>query len=89
MDNKRLEEKLDKIVDDISEIKTTLAINTASLETHIKRTEIAEENISKIQEDIKPIKSHVAFVKGAMWALGVTGGILFALQQMGILSKLF
>lgn len=89
MDNKRLEEKLDKIVEHISEINTTLAVNTSSLETHIRRTELAESQIQNLQDDIKPIKSHVAFMKGVAWALGVAGSILIGLNELGILKKLF
>lgn len=89
MDNKRLEAKIDKMVEDISEIKITMAQNTASLETHIRRTEIAEEQISTIKDDIKPIKSHVAFVKGAIWSLGIVGAVILGLHELGIIDKLF
>lgn len=93
MDNskflERVEVKLDKIQDDISEIKEIQARNTADIEHHIHRTDLAEQNLELLKEEIKPIKSHVAFVKGAIWALGVAGAILMGLNELGILQKLF
>lgn len=48
-------EHFDKIHETLGEIKVTLAVNTASLQEHIKRTNILED-------EIKPIKAHVAVV---------------------------
>ena len=89
MDNKRLEDKLDKIVDDISEIMQTMAANTSSLEEHIRRTDIAESRINDVELELTPLKAHVAFVKGAAWSMGILGATLLGLSQMGILQKLF
>lgn len=89
MDNKRFEEKLDKIVDDISDIKQTMATNTASLETHIRRTDLAEERMDGMDNKITPLEKHVAFMKGAAWALGIVGAMLIGLHQFGILQRLF
>lgn len=90
MDNN---EKLDKIVEDVNEIKVILARNTSSLELHIKRTDLAEQNLEQLRQevsdDLKPIKEHINMVKGAMWLLGVLGAALLGLQQLGILNKLF
>lgn len=86
---RELMDKLDKMQEDISDIKTTMAVNTSSLETHIKRTDLAEKRMEDQEDRIKPLEKHMAFMKGAIWAIGITGTILYALQQMGILSKLF
>jgi hypothetical protein len=53
-----MEKKLDKIAEDISEIKTTLAEQHITLKEHIRRTELLES-------DLHPIKVHVAKVEGA------------------------
>lgn len=52
MDNtlKRLEEKTDKILSEIVEIKIDLA-------THIQRTSIAEERLEMIKADVDPLKT--------------------------------
>ena len=79
MDSNKLEEKLDKMHDDIVEIKVTMARNTASLEHHVERTAIAEENISIIRKEMEPIKAHVNKVEG-----GIAISSLVAKVLMGI-----
>lgn len=66
MDNDKFEGKLDKMHDDIVEIKVIMARNTGSLEQHMERTAIAEENITLLRADVEPIKVHVAKVQGGM-----------------------
>lgn len=96
----KLESKIDRINDDTTELKVIMARNTNSLEDHMRRTTAneefiqivraeAERNKVEIIQDIEPIKSHVAFMKGAAWSLGIAGSIIFALEKMGILAKLF
>lgn len=53
----RIEEKLDRIVDIQAEMRADIA-------EHIRRTEIAESNIEKLSNNIKPIQEHVAFIRG-------------------------
>lgn len=59
----RIEDKLDKIVDRISSIDSTLAAQHVSLEDHIKRTALLEK-------ELRPIKSHVAKMQ---WFFGLIG----------------
>lgn len=76
---------------------------TSSVEHHIERTDKLEELVSLLREeaiknvasiksevhsDLIPIKSHIAFIKGAAYALGVIGAIILGLNQLGILSKI-
>lgn len=63
MDNTRVEDKIDKVLEDISEVKITMARNTASLEVHIKRSDLLEEKLI-------PIEKHVNMVRGAMALVG-------------------
>jgi len=97
---KDISDKLDKIVEDIGEIKQTLAVNTKELEIHVKGVIQAQERndllkqdmeirFENLNADIKPIKSHVSFVQGAFWAMTVCGAILIGLNELGILQKLF
>lgn len=94
--SKSLEDKIDKILEDMVELKVdmaetkvTLHRNTDSLELHIKRTNILEEKLEKdfekLQGEIDPIKSHVSFVKGALWLLGALGAIVLGLEQLGLI----
>jgi hypothetical protein len=45
MSESRMEGKIDAIKQDVHEIKVILAVNTASLETHIKRTALLEQKV--------------------------------------------
>lgn len=88
MSNK-LEEKVDKILEDITVIKVELAEtkvildrNTESLQEHMRRTEILE---TKFESDLEPIKKHVAHVEGAgkLLVLGsVLVGIVLGLLEL-------
>ena len=76
----KINEKLDKIVADIGEIKVTMATNTVVLEEHIRRTEIAELNINSIKEELAPIKTHVILVQSL-------GSIIYtAVKVIGVLA---
>jgi flagellar motor component MotA len=91
--NKNLDDKLDRIQDDVNEIKTHLAVYNQQLVIHIKRSETLEQKLEldmeKMNQEIKPLISHVSMVQGAFWILGVLGAVLLGLQQLGLLSKLF
>ena len=71
----RIESKIDKIVERVSEIDKTLERNTASLEDHIRRTEILEN-------DIRPVKRHVYMLEGILKLIGV-------LAMLAAVAKLF
>ena len=90
----RLETKFDKKLEADTERDITLAkltqiaeINSESLQTHIKRTDLLETKIdlvkAEIHKDIEPIKNHVTqlkgFGKGLKWMLvgvGLIGSIV-------------
>jgi flagellar motor component MotA len=88
--NKNLDDKLDRIQDDVNEIKTHLAVYNQQLVIHIKRSETLEEKLEldmeKMNQEIKPLISHVSMVQGAFWILGVLGAVLLGLQQLGLLD---
>jgi len=65
----RLEEKLDRIVDTQAQIQ-------ANLQEHMRRTEIAEDNIEKLATNMAPVQEHVAFIRGASKLAGVILTIL-------------
>lgn len=60
--DKRIEDKIDKISDDISEVKVTLARNTVSLEEHVKRTNILEARVEPMRKDIDMVKGAIALI---------------------------
>ena len=68
----KIEDKLDKLV----EIQTEIKIDVAE---HIRRTNLAENNIEKLYDAIQPIQQHVALVRGlgnlTAWSLGILTAI--------------
>lgn len=72
------DQKLDKILNDVGEIKVVQAAQHVTLQEHIRRTELLEE-------DIKPIKRHVWMIEGAVKLIGLIGifaGIFEAVMWM-------
>lgn len=64
MDNvKRIEDKIDKVLDKQNSMDITLAKQSVILEEHVKRTNLLEAKIV-------PIEKHVAMVHGALKFLG-------------------
>lgn len=91
-DQKRIEDRLDKISEEIAEMNKTLAINTTQLEIHIEGVKLAREQNNLLKEEfekqLKRINKHIDFVQGAAWAIAGTAVIIGALHEMGILQKL-
>ena len=69
----KVDEKLDKIVEDISEIKVTLAKQAEQLEHHIYRTDLAEDHIKALETKLSPIEKHVTQVSGVLKFFGLVG----------------
>jgi phosphoglucomutase len=96
---KTVEDKLDKILEDITglkvdmaETKVTLDRNTDSLEIHMKRSDAIEakleQDYQKLVEEIDPIKKHVQLIKNIFWFVGALGATLLGLKELGLLSLL-
>jgi nitrogen fixation/metabolism regulation signal transduction histidine kinase len=64
----RIEDKIDRLV----EVQTLIQLDVAE---HIRRTEIAENNIQQIAKEIKPIQEHVAFLR-------ISGKLIAALAAL-------
>lgn len=95
----KIEDRLDEISKEISEMNKTLAVNTKQLEIHIEGVKLAREQndilknnleaqITEIKDQFKPINKHITFVKGAMWTVSIISASIYALHEMGILQKL-
>lgn len=94
---KTVEDKLDQILEqvielkvDMAETKVTLGRNTESLSEHMRRTSLLEEKLeldfAKVDEELKPIKSHVSLVNAVFLTLCALGSILLALKELQIFS---
>ncbi len=75
----KLEEKIDlkfdKVIEDVNHIKIEQSEIKADVKYHIKRTDIAEENIQLVRKELEPIKKHVSMVNGALKLIGLVGVI--------------
>lgn len=62
--SKRVEDKLDKVVDKIGNIDVILGKQSVILEEHVKRTNLLEAKLI-------PVEKHVVMVNGAFKFLGL------------------
>jgi hypothetical protein len=93
MSNERIYEVLDKISDDVSELKVTSAKQEENLKEHIRRTEIAEENLDLIRKEIEPLKEHVIVINGFLKIIGaisvIVGSVAGMIRIFDIISGIF
>lgn len=76
----RIEAKVDSQAKDISNINVTMAANTATLDVHVKRTELLEQRVS-------PLESHVAIWSGLGKALAVLATIATIAEVIVLIMK--
>lgn len=76
MNSERIYEVLDKISEDISELKITTAKQEENLKEHIRRTELAEENLQMLRQEIEPLKQHVIAINGVLKVIGLISVII-------------
>lgn len=67
--NEKFDAKLDRIQEDVSEIKTHLAVYNTLLDTHIKRTDLLEKRVA-------PIEKHIVMVSGGVKLIGILAAIV-------------
>lgn len=68
----RLDEKMDSVRDDISDLKTTTALQQENLAEHMRRSELLEEQMDLMNKEVRPILEGVSFLKKvAKFAVGL------------------
>lgn len=72
----KIEAKVDLIEEKISNIDITLAKQAKDLEHHIYRTELAEENLSLIRQEMVPVKKHVALMDASLKIIGAIASVV-------------
>ena len=78
----RIEGRLDKIEETLLDIQVNSVRNTASLEEHMRRTELAEASIEAFKEDLKPIQEHIRQVKTIFWLISSIGSGLVVIASL-------
>ena len=78
MDEQEIKHFLEKLFDkheetqkDVGEIKVILARQEVQIAEHIKRTNLAEENIDLLRGEFKPIQSKIDNFIGGLKLLGI------------------
>lgn len=71
-----IDSKVDKLDMRLDNVDVTLGKQQVELSDHIRRTEIAEQNITLIRSEIKPIQKHVDMIHGALKLLGLVTSIV-------------
>lgn len=83
----KIEAKVDKIEDSISNIDITLAKQSKDLEHHIFRTDLAEQNLELLRAEMQPIKKHVALMDAGLKIMGVLASVVTVL--VGAIKLIF
>lgn len=81
----RVYDRQEKLVDSVHEINITLAKQHISLEEHMKRSQAAEEAISLLRTELKPIERHVELVR---FVVKVVAGLLSSASVLYIIKAL-
>lgn len=84
----RLYSTLDKIENRLDSIDVTLVRQNVTLEEHIKRTKIAEENLNILSSRIEPLEIRIKLIDQILKAIGLlfTLGSTFTGLIAGILK---
>ena len=75
---KELDSKVDEHTEILSSIDKTLALQAQQLEIHMRRTEAAEENLTMLREEFKPVQGHVEFINKLSKLIALTAGVASA-----------
>ena len=83
----KLDVKLDKIEEHLSNIDITLVKQHEQLAHHIYRTSLAEQNLDILRQEIKPVQKHVEVVNTTLKVLGAVASVVTFVA--GILKLFF
>jgi hypothetical protein len=79
-DNERFYEWLQRLSEDVGDIKVTLARNTESLEAHMKRSDLLEADQKALRSEVKPLLVRdAALAQVAKWCgiVAASGGFAY------------
>lgn len=84
-----ISDKLDKISENITEMKIIQAKHEENLKNHMHRSELLEERTDILFSELEPIKEHLAQMKGMNRLLtGLAALTTFALGVLKLLGKI-
>lgn len=80
-----IETKVDKLDERLDSIEKVLIKQELNLEIHIKRTNLLEESVGLLRQDLRPVERHVDYVHGALKFIGIISvvvGIFAAVKEL-------
>lgn len=77
--DRRTEDKIDRIVEDISDINITLTKQSVILEEHIRRTNLLELKLAPIEKHVVMINGVLKFFGGVAILIAMVEGIFHIL----------
>lgn len=72
----KLESKIDHLDGRLDSVEKVLVKQEANIEHHVKRTDLAEENMKLFRQEMVPVKRHVDYMNGALKLIGVVGTLV-------------
>lgn len=86
---KDIQTKVNKISDDMTDIKITSAKQQVSLDEHVRRTELLEKGQEILFGEMVPIKAHINQMSGVLKFLGILGSVAtFVLGCLKLLGRI-
>lgn len=76
----RIIELVEEIRKDVGDMKVTLAVNTQSLEEHIRRTDLLEKQVKALDQDVTKLRGFFSIMG---WIVGVAATVLTILDKVG------
>lgn len=78
-----IKEKVEKIAEDVNELKTNQAVIQLDVQHHVKRSDMLEDLVQHLDEKrIQPVEKELAELKGARKGVYRFMGLLIALGGM-------
>ena len=80
-----IDTKVDKLDERLDSIEKVLIKQELNLEIHIKRTNLLEESVGLLRQDLRPVERHVDYVHGALKFIGIISvvvGIFAAVKEL-------
>lgn len=85
----KIESKQDQILDEMIANRIINERNTTSLEQHILRTNLLQEELEIIRSEMKPIEKHITLVSAGLKLLGLISLLASLTLAIVNISKLF
>jgi predicted S18 family serine protease len=81
----QIEVKVDKLDERLDTIEKVLIKQEKNIEIHILRTNLLEESVDLLRQEMRPIEKHVHYMHGALKLVGIISllaGIAAAIKEL-------